>query len=333
MLGITIMHDVHSDSGELAGLDLNGLVVLDALLATRSVTRAAQRLRLSQSATSHALARLRASFGDPLLVRGAGGLVPTERAEALAAPLHDALSRLRTAVSGPRPFDPATARRRFTLATPDYIELLMMPALTRAIRKAAPGIDLWLRTYDHDTADDLARSDVDAAIGIVLPENDRPGVRTRALFDERFVCMVRKGHPALSKRLTIERFAALDHALIAPSGKPHGAVDDALAERGLSRRVALLIPHFVVAPFVIAQTDLVLTLPERVALTFAKTLPLELLAPPLPVPGFAMILLWHDRTHHDPAHAWLRERIVEVARSLGPRAQVGTRRSASRRSR
>jgi DNA-binding transcriptional LysR family regulator len=313
------MQDVHTDALDLEQLDLNGLVVLDALLATRNVTSAAQRLRLSQSATSHALARLRASFGDPLLVRGAGGLVPTARAEALAGPLRVALAGLRTAVAGPQPFDPATSRRRFTIATPDYTGLVMLPALTRAIRQAAPGIDLWLRNYEHETADQLARGDFDAAIGIVRPENDRPGVRTRALFDERFVCMVRKGHPALGKRWTLERFAALDHALIAPGGQPGGAVDDALAERGLARRVALAIPHFAVAPFVIAQTDLVLTLPERVALTFTKTLPLELVRPPLPVPGFAMILLWHDRMHHDPAHAWLRERIVEVAGTLGPR--------------
>jgi len=273
-------------------------------------------------------------------VRGAGGLVPTARAEALAGPLRDALAGLRTAVTGPRPFDPATARRRFTIATPDYTELVMLPALTRAIGQAAPGIDLLLRTYEHTVADQLARGDFDVAIGILLPENDRPGVRTRRLFDERFVCMVRKGHPALGKRWTLERFVALDHALIAPSGRPGGAVDDALAERGLSRRVALLIPHFLAAPFVIAQTDLVLTLPERVALTFAETLPLELLPPPLPVPGFAMILLWHDRSHHDPAHAWLRERIVEVAAMLGPRpaghgagATPDSTRSTSRRGR
>jgi DNA-binding transcriptional LysR family regulator len=334
------MQDVHVDSLELAALDLNGLVVLDALLATLSVTAAAQRLRLSQSATSHALARLRASFGDPLLVRGAGGLVLTARAEALAGPLREALAGLRTAVKGPRPFDPATARRLFTIATPDYTELVMLPALTRAIGLAAPGIDLRLRMYDHTMADQLARGDFDVAIGVVLPENDRPGVRTRRLFDERFVCIVRKGHPALGKRWTLERFLELDHALIAPSGRPGGAVDDALAKRGLSRRVALLVPHFLAAPFVIAQTDLVLTLPERVAMTFAKTLPLELLPPPFPVPGFAMILLWHDRTHHDSAHVWLRERIVEVAGMLGPRsaahaagaragAKVGSPRSAS----
>ena len=316
------------DSSELATIDLNGLVVLDALLATRNVTAAAQRLRLSQSATSHALARLRASFGDPLLVRGAGGLVPTARAEALAVPLRDALAGLRVAVKGPRPFDPATARRRFTIATPDYTELVMLPALTRAVGQAASGVDLLLRTYDHTIADQLARGDFDVAIGVARPENDRPGVRTRALFDERFVCVVRKGHPVLGKRWTLDRFVALDHALIAPSGRPGGAVDDALAERGLSRRVALLIPHFLSAPFVVAQTDLVLTLPERVAQTFAATLPLEILPPPLPVPGFAMILLWHDRTHHDPAHAWLREQIVAVAGALGPRA--GSPRSGSR---
>jgi DNA-binding transcriptional LysR family regulator len=317
MLAMYNMQDVH--------IDLNGLVVLDALLATRSVTAAAQRLKLSQSATSHALARLRATFGDPLLVRGAGGLVPTARAEALAGPLRDALAGLQSAVTGPRPFEPATAKNRFTIAAPDYAELVMGPALTRAIGQAAPGVDLWMRPVDDGLAEALARGDVDVGLSVVRPEYDRPGLRNRALFDERFVCIVRRGHPVLAKRWTLDRFTALDHALIAPVGKPGGAVDRALAEQGLSRRVALLISHFLVAPFIIAQTDLVLTVPERVALTFSEQLPLAILPPPLPVPGFTITLLWHDRTHHDPAHAWLREQILAIARELPHRSRTSRR--------
>ncbi|HWB79269.1 MAG TPA: LysR substrate-binding domain-containing protein, partial [Nannocystaceae bacterium] len=235
-----------------------------------------------------------------------------------------------SAVTGPQPFEPATAKRRFLLGTPDYAELVMLPSLTRTIAQVAPGIDLWLRPIDDALPDALARGEVDAAISVVRPEYERPGLRSRALFDERFVCIVRKGHPVLAKRWTIERFAALDHALIAPVGKPGGAVDNALAERGLSRRVALLIPHFLVAPFIVAQTDLVLTLPERIALRFADQLGLAMLPPPLPVPGFSMMLLWHERTQNEPAHAWLREHVFAVARALGPRATAGSPRSASR---
>ncbi len=326
MFTMKTMQNVHKPELELGQLDLNLLLVLDALLSTRNVTAAASKLRLSQSATSHALARLRSSFGDPLLVRGAGGLVPTARADALTVPLRDALAGLRVAVGGPRPFDPATARRRFALASADYVELVMLPQLARTIGDEAPGIDLWLSTYDHSLGEQLARGDFDAAIGVVRPENDRPGMRAHVLFEERFVCVVRKDHPVATRRWTVERFASLQHALIAPTGRPGGAVDDALAERGLTRRVAMLLPHFLAAPFVIAQSDLVLTLPERVANTFANQLPLEVLEPPLPVPGFTMALLWHDRTHHDPAHAWLRERIVAVAASL----KAGSPRSASR---
>ncbi|MFO0634188.1 MAG: LysR family transcriptional regulator [Nannocystaceae bacterium] len=312
----------------LARVDLNLLVVLEALLEHGSVTAAASRLGLSQSATSHALARLRQTLGDPLLVRAPGGLVPTARARALAPVLQDALAILRRVVAGPPRFEPSTAARRFVVGTADYVELVLVPELMSRLANTAPRIDLWLKTYEDDLGDALGRGDFDLAIGPERPGNDRPGIRTRPLFEEQFVCVVRKGHPALGRRWTAESFARLSHAFIAPRGKPGGAVDDALAAMGLSRRVALALPHFMVAPFVVAQTDLVLTLPQRVAATLVPHLPLVVVPPPLPVPGFRMVMLWHERVQHEPAHAWLRETLIEVAAEVAPAAALRRRAAA-----
>lgn len=322
MMSMVIMHDMH-----LGGIDLNLLVVLDALLSTRSVTGAAARLHLSQSATSHALARLRAALGDTLLVRSAGGLVPTLRAEQLAAPLAAALAGMAAAIARPQPFEPATAQRSFTIGGADYAELVLLPPLMARLATEAPGVDLVLRSAGGDPVEAVLRGECDVATGPDLSTNDRPGIRARTLFTERFVCLVRRDHPALGKRWTAQRYAALRHAFIAPRGRPGGVVDDALGRLGLRRRVALMIPHFLVAPFVIAQSDLVLTVAERVARAFATALPLAVVAPPLEIPGFSMMLLWHDRVHEDPAQRWLRRVLVEVA---GPTATADSPRSASR---
>ncbi len=315
------MDDMHTM--QLGGLDLNALVVLDALLLTRSVTAAARSVGLSQSATSHALARLRRTFGDPLLVRGAGGLVATTRAEAMASPLREALAAMQRAVAGPARFDPATAQRRFVLSLADYVGLVMLPGLLQRVAAEAPGVDLQVRNHDGHGGELLARGEFDL---MVVPDS-RPvegsGIRARKLFHERFVCLVHRDHPALARRWTLESFVRLRHAVIAPTGRPGGVVDDALAELGLTRRVVLSLPQFLLAPFVVAGSDLVLTLPERVARVFVEQLPLLLVEPPLRLRGFTMQLLWHERSHDDPAHRWLRELCTEVMGVVpGARAKV-----------
>ncbi|MBL8943295.1 MAG: LysR family transcriptional regulator [Myxococcales bacterium] len=306
-------------------IDLNLLRVLDALLATRSVTAAAERLGLSQSATSHALARLRDAMGDALLVRGRGGLVPTARAEAMRGDLADALAAMQRVVARPEPFEPSTARRTFRIASADYTEFLLLPPLMRRLADSAPHVDLVMRNTGAELIGELTRGDCDVGIGPAVSTNDRPGIRSRALFDDAFVCVVRRDHPALGRRWTPERFAGFAHAFIAPRGQPGGIVDDALARLGLTRRVALMVPDFLAAPFVIAQTDLVLTLPERVARAFAASLPLVIVPPPLEVAGFSMMLLWHDRVHDEPGQRWLRERIVDAAQEATPRAPGRTK--------
>lgn len=297
------MHAMH-----IGELDLNLLRVLDVLLAERSVTRAAHKLGLSQSATSHALARLRDALGDPLLIREKRGLVLSARAEELKAPLARAFGLLETAVATPPPFDPKTSERTFRIMAADYAELVLLPELMKEVAKQAPRVNLWLvpwRIPDDDP-------DLDAVIG-VNPEEFGPGLRSRAIVRERFISATRTGHPESRKRWTPESFANMDHAFIAPQGTPGGVVDTMLAKRKLKRRVALGVPHFLAAPFVVAETDLVITLPLRIAETLARSLSLELREPPIEIPGFTVFLMWRERLQRDPAHIWLRELIARVA--------------------
>lgn len=303
------MQDVH-----LEELDLNLLAVLEVLLETHSVTATARRVGLTQSATSHALARLRAALGDPLLVRAGAAMVPTARATALAGPLRDALDGLRRAIAPPAPFDPRKARRTLRLASADYTEVLLVPALARRLAVVAPRIELRFVSATSDPARLVAAGEIDLFTGTATPDVVRGDLRWRTLLEERFVCLVRRGHPSARRGWTLEEFAALDHCLVSPRGQPGSIVDDLLAARGLARRVAVTTTHFLVAPFVVAGSDLVLTLPERVARRFAAHLPVRVLEPPVEVPRFTVGLVWHERQHADPVHAWLREELATVAR-------------------
>ncbi|WP_437738166.1 LysR family transcriptional regulator [Sorangium sp. So ce1335] len=309
------MQDEH-DARELAALDLNLLVVLDTLLAERHVTRAAARLGMTQPACSHALGRLRRALGDPLLVRGArGAMLPTPRAEALAPGLRAALRGLASAVRGEPRFEPATARRTFRLAAGDYAELVLLPPLLSLLAGEAPGVHVWmmpLALTREEVVAQLASGAVDVVIG--PPRRGWPeGLYVRPLFEERFRCVVRRDHPAARRRLTLDRYCALSHLLVAPRGTPGSLVDDALTALGRSRRIAAAVPHFLVAPHVVAATDLMATLGARLVDATAAPLGLTVLPPPLELAGFSLAMIWHERTHHDPAHRWLRDQVASTA--------------------
>jgi DNA-binding transcriptional LysR family regulator len=310
---MTVMQPLH-----LASLDLNLLVALDALLEERNVTRAAERTGVTQSAMSHALARLRALVGDPLLVRGKSGMVATVRAEALSLPIRRALEGIVHALESPEPFEPKTARLSVRIATSDYGELVLLPKLVRRLEHEAPHIDLRLIPHSGDSVGPLVEGTVDLVVAPVRPGDEVQGVLAKKLFDESFVCIVRRGHPLAKKKLTVARFAAASHALIAPRGREGSVADDSLARLGLSRRVAVTLPHFLVAPHVVAESDLVLVLAARVASQLARPLGLVVLAPPkeLGLTGFRMSALWHERTRHDPAHLWVRELFTDVAKQI-----------------
>jgi DNA-binding transcriptional LysR family regulator len=311
MASYIVMHVPH-----MASLDLNLALVLHALLAERSVSRAAKRLGLSQSATSHALARLRSSLEDPLFLRVPHGIVPTPRAEALAEPLAAGLALLEQSLVAPPRFEPKTHARRFRIAATDYVEFLLLPRFLGALASEAPGVDVWVRPYSDEALSALARGDVELVIGVVGPEAANAGLQQNQLISERLVCVVRQGHPLTRGRLTLARFAAAKHVLIAPRGRPGGPVDDALAARGLTRHIAVTVPHFLAAPHIIAETDLVMTMAERIAASFASVLPLKLLELPFDLPAVRGSMLWHERHTSDPAHTWLRQRLITMSTQL-----------------
>ncbi|ANN72062.1 LysR family transcriptional regulator [Bordetella bronchialis] len=293
----------------LRRLDLNLLLTLDALLAEHNVTRAAERLHLSQPAVSVQLARLREAFGDPLLLPGPRGMRPTARAEELREPLHQALQALGRAVAPSRPFDPAQATQTWRVAASDYGEsTILLPAMRR-LRAAAPRTRLAVLELNPPAlARQLDQGLLDLAfhIGTEAP----PGLRRRPLFVERYVLAGRHGHPALKRRPTLARFCKLDHAIVSPDGGGfHGVTDAALARVGMTRHVALSVPHFLFLESVLATTDLVAMVPERLVRGHAA---LRVVEPPVDIPGFEMAMLWHERVHRDPAHAWLRDLIAKA---------------------
>ena len=294
-------------SDSLKRLDLNLLVTLDVLLTEHNVTRAAERLHLAQPTVSVQLARLRDFFGDPLLLPGPRGMRPTARADELREPLQRALATLVQAVTPSIPFDPAQSRQTWRAAAFDYSEFtVLMPALD-GLRRAAPATRLAVvQTAPALVARKAEQGDIDLAflIGAEAPS----GLRCRPLFTERYVLAGRAGHSHLKKRPTLAQFCKLEHVIVSPDGGGfHGVTDTELAELGMTRRVVLSVPHFLFLCAVLANSDLVAMVPSRLVRDNAA---LQVVEPPIEVPGFEMLMLWHERVHRDPAHQWLREHIA-----------------------
>jgi DNA-binding transcriptional LysR family regulator len=311
--GILIMHMLHMPS--LSAVDLNLMVVLHALLSERNVTRASARLSLSQSATSHALARLRELFGDPLLVRSGRRLDLTARALALLPQLERGLGELEGTLTGEPAFDPRSARRTFTISMADYSQAVSLAPLLRRLRAEAPGIELSVVAFTNGL-EMLEAGTADLAVFSDRPFP--PGFSSAKLHSDGFVTMVRKRHPAVPaarRRLSLATFLALDHLVVAPAGSPGSMVDTELERRGLRRKVTVRISSFLTAPLVVSQTDLVSTGPERLLRDMVTRYPIRLLDPPLQLPRFDLILVWHARRDHDPSHTWLRQLLLDVART------------------
>jgi DNA-binding transcriptional LysR family regulator len=315
--------------GDLAGIDLNLIALFDALVHERSVTAAALRVGVTQSAMSHALRRLRALLGDPLLVRGRSGMVLTPCAEALSVPVRSSLVTLGRALYGPARFEPASAQRAFRIATPDLYDVLVIPALLERVRREAPGVDLSVVPIDPRLLPErLETGEIDVA---VIPRfEQRAEARAeqvalvqRMLFRDQHTCLLRANHAVLgqakrkrkraaSAALTLEQYAALTHLVVSPAGGGAGIIDRALEQRGLSRRIALRIPAFYTALEIVRKSDLILTAPTALA-RFAPT---DVIAIPVPVamPSHTLNLTWHERFTRDEGHAWLRDIVAEVSR-------------------
>jgi DNA-binding transcriptional LysR family regulator len=295
----------------LAGIDLNLLTSLDAVLEAQSVTLAAKQLGVTQPAVSHALRRLRELLGDPLLVRTARGMRPTPRAIELRPAVRAALAAAEVVLQAAPPFDPATADRVFAISVIDQGAFQLLPKLAARLAEHAPRVRIDVRPIPSERFTDALAGELDLAIGVF---RDRPaGVRDEPLWREEFVCVVRRGSAAARGAFDLQRYLSLRHLFVAPRGLPGSPLDEALARRGHRRNVVLTVPHFLVAPEIVATTDLVWTAPVGLARPFAQLLPLTLREPPFPIPGFSIGMRWHLRLDRDPGLAWLRGMLNTVA--------------------
>lgn len=306
---------------DLSTLDLNLLRVFDAVARERHVTRAAQRLNLSQPAVSNALARLRAALNDELFLRRPGGVEPTELALALAGPVAEVLDRLRETLTLHAPFDPATAERVFPVAFSEYAEAVLAPTLLERMAREAPGCLLAIRHADRTNWQVLLeRGEAELAVA-VLPEP--PAIFTRIrLLPEAFLTLMRPGHPLAEGVLDEERLITFPHLLHSPNGSRDGALDVALAAHGRRRRLGAVVAHLSAVPEILARTDMVMTLSARLACRMAEVHGLVVRESPVGIRHTRLSMIFHRRFESDAGHAWLRRLVMAVARDV-PAVEAG----------
>jgi DNA-binding transcriptional LysR family regulator len=299
-------------------LDLNLLRVFDAVMIEQNLTRAANRLAMTQPAVSNALKRLRDSLGDELLIRTAHGVKPTPRAETLWPAVRRALSELEEAVA-PTSFDPSKARVTFRMAMADATAALWLPTLVRIIENEAPGIDVRMAPLTtREPRPMLLRGDIDLAIGFfpgVVAQlggaADTP-IRHELLYSGKYVCMMRKDHPLAKTELTVDAYCAANHLLVSFSGRARGLVDEALAQINRERRILLTVNQFFTAGRVVAHSDLITVLPRHLIASTGMTGALIAKDLPFAMPDIHIDMLWHERNARSPAHKWLRQHLIAI---------------------
>jgi len=297
----------------LATFDLNLLVIFDAMLRDRSVTKTGERLGLSQPAVSHALNRLRWLLKDQLFVRTPDGMMPTPRAEALAQPVREALNNL-IRVLAPESFDPATAQRNFRLAVNNYAAVVLVGPVAATCATTAPNVRLSLRPSGTlDLSDMLDRGELDLALSNHAPAGDR--FSSQVLIEDSYVVVMRRGHPLTGGSLGLDALAQVPHLNISSSGEDLDFVDRALTEQGLSRSIALEAPYLS-AGKILVQSTMVAVLGRQIAEEFRRAYPIELCELPFPSPPLCSVMSWHRRFDDQPAHLWLRNRIASAATNL-----------------
>ena len=267
---------------------------------------------------SHALARLREMLGDQLLVRSGREMMLTPRAIELAEPLRLALEGLERVTRTEPAFDPAEARMRFVVQASDGAALSLLPAVVAEVQRLAPGVELSVRSLgDNLCLEPLDKGEVDVALAMGRIDRLPDRLFRMVLLPERFCCVVRANHPEVrGERLELDAFLRMRHLVVTPAGGWTGAVDEVLAQHGLERRIAMSVPHFLVAPAVVAKSDMVLTTVERIALKYAGVYGLKVVAPPIELPEFSTALVWHERTHQGAAYRWLRGLFASVAKQV-----------------
>jgi len=301
------------DHINLARIDLNLLVAFDALLTERSVTKAAARVGLGQSAMSHNLARLRRLFDDELLVRSHDGMRPTPKAMALTDRVRIALSGIEALVAPAAEFDPATTERTFRIALPDSTEMLFGPKLLNFVRKTAPGVRFrFYSTDERQLLEEIDADRIDLGIGIGTFPEGQVHHKRKLLATDSYLCLFNAAKVKLKPPISLEDYVRFPHVLTSLRKGERGVVDDALDLVGLSRKIALITPRFVAVPFLVAGAPVVTTMHARLAQFFARELDLTLSPVPVDLPEVAISILWHSSYDSDPGHTWLRQTIVDL---------------------
>lgn len=302
---------------DLGTINLNLLVALNALLSERNVTRAGKKIGIAQSSMSHALSSLREIFDDPLLVRSPEGMVPTPRGEQLEAPLRDALEQLQKAIDVPTEFDPARASARFSVASDEIQQVILLPRLLQILHEDAPGIFLHTEPpSDAETSYQRLRTgELDFALGRF--DSPPAGIRRKMLSSDRVIFLARKGHPRIKKALSKEQLKKEPQLLPTPitGGKLPSSLLSLLERRQNGPYFIATTPHLLSSLFIVSQTDIITATVERVAEMYRETLGLVILAPPIALPAAETHIVWHERTHHSPAHKWLLKLLMELARN------------------
>jgi DNA-binding transcriptional LysR family regulator len=294
----------------LRELDLNLLVIFHQLLIDHSVSGAAETLGLTQPAVSNALKRLRTSFNDELFVRTSQGMQPTPYALQMAEPVSQAINILHDAINLQDEFDPTTSQKRFVLAMTDIGEIYFIPRLIDALLKQAPGISVSTLRSNAGLAEALANGEVDLAVGL-LPDL-QAGFYQRRLFQHRYVCLCRQGHPLTQKPMTEESFCEYGHVRIVAASTGHGEIDLHMQRAGLQRQISLEVPHFVAVGHILQATDLIATVPERFARSCTGPFSLTTLPLPVPLPEIAINMFWHTKYHRDPTSKWFRQLMFDL---------------------
>lgn len=296
---------------ELKDIDLNLLVVFQQLLSDRRVSKVAENLGLSQPGVSNALARLRKLTDDPLFLRTAKGMEPTTYAQQLAEPTARALQVIHSAFNERTSFEPATSKRAFTIGMSDIGEIYFLPKLMKELARVAPNVSLsTVRNAAVNLRDEMEAGHVSLAIGL-LPQL-KAGYLRRRLFKQNYVCMFRRGHLLDKRAISLEAFAAAEHVVVISEGTGHGKADELLARKKVQRKVVLTVPHYVAVGHILHNSDLVATVPERLANALAEPFALSFVRHPAQLPEIGIDLFWHGRYQKDPAVAWMRSLIVKL---------------------
>lgn len=298
------MKDAHQT---VERLDLNLLIVFDALLRELSVTRAGKTLGLTQSAVSHSLTRLRAYFDDPLFVKSGRGIVPTAKGEALSSVILDVMGTIRDQVLSESKFDPLHARRTFNFCLSDMGELVFLPTLVSMLKKMAPQCRInTLQVLPDQLSSVLGSGEGDLALGSVL--NATEGLYQEDLFSHTFVCVVSVKNKQVGKTISADEYSAMPHIAVTLTGQHTTPYDRAVEDAGIKRDLRILTPHFLVIPLLLDQhPEYIATVPRELGSVFSHHGIVRMVEPPVPLPTFMLKQYWHPRFHHDRANRWLRE--------------------------